>query len=48
MRTRNPVRPGFAWLEEQDRRTGICLCLTDMKCIRFPETEPAFPVLWCS
>ena len=39
-------RPGFAWLEEQDIRPGVCLYLTDMECSRYPETEPDFPVIW--
>ena len=41
-------RPGFAWLEEHDIRPGVCLYLTDMECSRYPETEPAFDVLWCN
>ena len=39
-------RPGFAWLEEQDIRPGVCLYLTDMLCSSYPETEPAYPVCW--
>ena len=39
-------RPGFAWLDEQGIRPGVCLYFTDMECSRFPETEPDFPVLW--
>ena len=41
-------RPGFAWLEEHDIRPGVCLYFTDMECSRYPETEPAFDVLWCN
>ena len=41
-------RPGFAWLEEQDIRAGVCLYLTDMECARYPEAAPAFDVLWCN
>ena len=40
-------RPGFAWLDEQGVRPGVCLYFTDMECSRFPEAEPSFPVLWC-
>ena len=40
-------RPGFAWLEERDIRPAVCLYFTDMECDRYPETEPAWPVLWC-
>ncbi len=40
-------RPGFAWLDEQGVRPGVCLYFTDMECSRFPKTEPSFPVLWC-
>ena len=39
-------RPGFAWLEEQDIRPGVCLYLTDMLCSSYPETEPGYPVCW--
>ena len=39
-------RPGFAWLEEQDIRPGVCLYLTDMLCSSYPGTEPAYPVCW--
>ena len=35
-------RPSFAWLEEQDIRPGVCL--TDMLCSSYPETEPSYPV----
>ena len=41
-------RPGFAWLEHQGRRPGVCVYLTDMECDRYPDTEPGFPVLWCN
>ena len=39
-------RPGFAWLDEQGIRPGVCLYFTDMECSRFPDAEPDFPVLW--
>ncbi len=39
-------RPGFAWLDEQGIRPGVCLYFTDMECSRYPETEPPFDVLW--
>ena len=41
-------RPGFAWLSEQGLRPSCCLYLTDMKCDRYPETEPGYPVIWCN
>ena len=41
-------RPGFAWLEEQGLRPGVCLYLTDMECSSYPEIEPDFPVIWCN
>ena len=41
-------RPGFAWLSEQGLRPGCCLYLTDMKCDRYPEAEPHYPVIWCN
>ena len=41
-------RPGFAWLSEQGMRPSCCLYLTDMKCDRYPETEPNYPVIWCN
>ena len=41
-------RPGFAWLEENGIRPGICLYLTDMLCSSYPETEPAFDVVWAN
>ena len=40
-------RPGFAWLDEQGIRPGVCLYFTDMECTRYPDAEPPFPVLWC-
>ena len=40
-------RPGFAWLDEQGIEPGVCLYFTDMECSDYPETEPAFPVLFC-
>ena len=39
-------RPGFAWLDEQDMRPGVCLYLTDMECSSYPEAAPGFPVAW--
>ena len=39
-------RPGFAWLEENDIRPGVCLYLTDMLCSSYPETEPPFATIW--
>ena len=41
-------RPGFAWLEENDIRPGVCLYLTDMLCSSYPETAPPFDVIWCN
>ena len=41
-------RPGFAWLDEQGIRPSVCLYLTDMLCSSYPETEPDYPVVWCS
>ena len=41
-------RPGFAWLDEQGMRPGVCLYLTDMECSSYPETEPDYPVVWCN
>ena len=35
-------RPGFAWLDEQGIRPGVCLYFTDMECSSYPETEPVF------
>ena len=29
-------RPGFAWLEENDIRPGVCLYFTDMLCSSYP------------
>ena len=40
-------RPGFAWLERHGIEPGVCLYFTDMECSKYPETEPAFPVLFC-
>ena len=39
-------RPGFAWLDEQGIRPGVCLYFTDMECSRYPEAEPPFPTVW--
>ena len=41
-------RPGFAWLEENGIRPGVCLYLTDMLCSSYPETEPDFDVVWAN
>ena len=41
-------RPGFAWLEENGIRPGVCLYLTDMLCSSYPETEPSFDVVWAN
>ncbi|MCY4222117.1 MAG: VWA-like domain-containing protein [Thiotrichales bacterium] len=40
-------RPGFAWLDAQAVRPGVCLYFTDMECDDYPEAEPECPVLWC-
>ena len=40
-------RPGFAWLEEQGTRPSLCLYFTDMECVRYPDMEPLYPLLWC-
>ena len=32
-------RPGFAWLEENGIRPGVCLYLTDMLCSSYPENR---------
>ena len=40
-------RPGFAWLEQQGVSPSLCLYFTDMECDRYPETEPAFPTIFC-
>ena len=39
-------RPGFEWLNEQGIQPSVCLYFTDMKCSRYPEAEPGFPVAW--
>ena len=39
-------RPGFAWIEEQGLRPGVCVYLTDMECNRYPEAEPPYNVVW--
>ena len=41
-------RPGFAWLDENAIRPGVCVYLTDMECSSYPEDEPDFPVAWVS
>ena len=41
-------RPGFAWLDEQGIRPGVCLYFTDMECSRYPKAEPQFPVVFCN
>src|SRR5262249_48403717 len=40
-------RPVFEWLEQQGIAPSCLICLTDMDSL-FPETVPAFPVLWAS
>ena len=40
-------RPGFERLAEQGIRPAVCLYFTDMDCDRYPETEPAYDVIWC-
>ena len=39
-------RPGFEWLDEQGIQPAVCLYFTDMECSSYPETEPAFDVVW--
>ena len=39
-------RPGFRWIEEQGIRLACCLYFTDMRCTRYPATEPDFPVMF--
>ena len=39
-------RPGFAWLDGQGTQPGVCLYLTDMICSDYPETPPAYDVVW--
>ena len=39
-------RPGFARLAEQGIRPAVCLYFTDMDCDRYPETAPAYDVIW--
>ncbi len=39
-------RPGFAWLDEQGVRPGVCLYFTDMECSSYPEAEPPYPVVF--
>ena len=39
-------RPGFARLAEQGIRPAVCLYFTDLDCDRYPETEPAYDVIW--
>ncbi len=41
-------RPGFAWLEENDIQTGVCLYLTDTLCSSYPETESLFATIWAN
>ena len=38
-------RPGSAWLSEQGLRPSCCPYLTDIKCDRYPEAEPDYPVV---
>ena len=40
-------RPGFERLAEQGIRPAVCLYFTDMDCDRYPETAPAYDVIWC-
>jgi predicted metal-dependent peptidase len=40
-------RPVFDWLDQQGIAPSCLICLTDMDSL-FPETAPAFPVLWAS
>ena len=40
-------RPGFERLAEQGIRPAACLYFTDMDCDRYPETAPAYDVIWC-
>ncbi len=40
-------RPGFERLAEQDIQPAVCLYFTDMDCDRYPETAPAYDVIWC-
>ncbi len=39
-------RPGFEWLDEQGIQPTVCLYLTDMECSSYPESQPAFDVVW--
>ena len=39
-------RPGFEWLDEQGIQPAVCLYFTDLDCDRYPETEPAYDVIW--
>ena len=39
-------RPGFAWLDDHATNPGVCLYLTDMICSDYPETPPAYDVVW--
>ena len=39
-------RPGFQWIEEQGERLACCLYFTDMKCTRYPDAPPEYPVIW--
>ena len=41
-------RPGFAWLDEQGVRPGVCLYFTDMECSDYPESEPPYPTIWAN
>ena len=40
-------RPGFERLAERGIRPAVCLYFTDMDCDRYPETAPAYDVIWC-
>ena len=37
--------PVFEWAQQQDRPPGLLVYFTDAQG-RFPEQEPAFPVIW--
>jgi predicted metal-dependent peptidase len=39
-------RPVFEWVEEQGQNPCCLIYLTDLKCNRFPDHAPDYPVLW--
>lgn len=39
-------RPGFRWLDDNNRSPRAVIYLTDGFCHKFPKQEPDFPVLW--